>query len=218
VSGVPTPPRELWPQSGDFAESGQQSVQFLVESVGLRPDDAILDVGCGPGRLALALKGFLNAGHYEGFDVRADAVRWADDHIRRGDPHYTFRHVDVVNRAYQPAASVPASEFRFPYQDDSFTVGVLFSVFTHLVAEDTRAYLSEITRVLRTTGRVVATFFLLEGPGTVQTPNRTLEFVHNFDRYRAIARDIPEQAVAYSETDVRDFCREAGLELHEPIM
>src|SRR5262245_4056894 len=72
------PPRWLrFVGTGDFHTVGARFLQHCRELADLRPDEAVLEVGCGAGRIARALTGHLgSAGRYEGLDVVADAVRW----------------------------------------------------------------------------------------------------------------------------------------------
>ena len=76
------PPRELqdWVGLGGpsvFKATGDEFLGYLVDLCGLQPGDAVLDVGCGSGRMALPLTGYLNSeGHYAGFDVSRDAIAW----------------------------------------------------------------------------------------------------------------------------------------------
>ena len=62
---------------GDFHAMGEALLRQLVETAGLMPDDRVLDIGCGTGRVAGPLAGYLGApGGYAGFDVgRAAQLR-----------------------------------------------------------------------------------------------------------------------------------------------
>lgn len=60
-------PADLWRMKRDF------QIAFLKER-GLRPDDYLLDIGCGTLRGGIPLIGYLKAGHYYGTDVRPDVL------------------------------------------------------------------------------------------------------------------------------------------------
>src|SRR5262249_61657027 len=100
-----------------------------------------------------------------------------------------------------PEGSAAASEYRFPFEDQSFDFVVLTSVFTHLLPPDRDNYVSEVARVLRPTGRCFAAFFLLddearrggeEGRDAINVRFRRPGYWTNNER-------IPEAAVAYEE-------------------
>src|SRR5690349_17246603 len=61
----------------DFRASGDEFFSTMRELVDLQPHERALDVGCGTGRLARPLAGYLSeAGSYDGFDVAEIAIKW----------------------------------------------------------------------------------------------------------------------------------------------
>ena len=57
----------------NFAEVGQQFFDIFVRDGGLKPHHRVLDVGCGVGRMALPLTGYLTPpGDYDGIVVGAE--------------------------------------------------------------------------------------------------------------------------------------------------
>lgn len=208
----PVPPSHLWPDGRAFAPSAQRTARFLAMAANLREDARILDVGCGTGRLALGLRDHLGPdGRYVGFDVNREALRWARRHVGRGDPRLRFEHVDVYNGSYNRAGSIPPAEFRFPHDQDSFDLVVLYSVFTHMVTEDVRHYLDEIARVLAPGGTSVATFYLMDGPRVMRTPNETWDFSHRIDEFFTADPNVPERAIGYPEAIVTRLYEDAGM-------
>lgn len=78
----------------------------------------MLDVGCGSGRMALPLTGYLNReGRYAGFDVSREAIAWCTENISGSHPNFEFTAVDIQNGAYNPTGKYESSDFRFPYLD-----------------------------------------------------------------------------------------------------
>jgi SAM-dependent methyltransferase len=170
--------------------------------------------------MAEALTDYLNTdGSYVGFDIVPEAIRWCVENISPSHPNFSFRHVDVFNQEYNPDGSVSPDEFRFPYPEASFDFVFLTSVFTHMLPADVRQYLDEIRRVLRPTGRCLATFFVLndESIASARTGRASRSFGHKGDGFFYDRRDAPEAAVAYRERDVLAFLDAAGLELVRPI-
>lgn len=199
---------------------GELYLRLFVELAGLQRDESVLEPGCGTGRMAEPLAGYLSAaGSYEGFDVVSDAIRWCVENISSKHPNFRFRHVDVFNRAYNPTGRLDPEAFEFPYADETFGFVLLTSVFTHMLPSHVRHYLDEVRRVLRPGGRCLMTFFLLnrESIAAVRDGNASRRFAHEGDGYRYDIRDRPEAAVAYREDDVLRFCEQAGLVLSADI-
>jgi len=214
------PPRRLRQIiCGDFERGGNQDLELFKTLVGLRPEESVLEIGCGPGRMAVALARFLDGkGSYEGMDIDETFIRWCQEHITPRFPSFHFTHAHVFNKTYNPGGRVAACDYTFPYADNSFDFVFLMSVFTHMLPEDMKHYLLEIARVLRASGRCLITFFLLN-PGSlsmVQVGRAAFKFVNCFDGYRT-ATDVAEDAVAYDETFIRQLYQNCGLKLVEPI-
>ena len=224
------PPRRLGLPSQLHAVGAGLVEHALVDAAGLQPHERVLDIGCGPGRVAAHLSGYLDpaSGSYEGFDVMPAAIRWCQRQITPRHPRFRFQLAEVHNGSYSPAAQVDPSEYRFPYPDDDFDVAFAASLYTHMFASQVANYLRETARVLRPGGRAAASFFLLndeseellEGgiePGSLVSGG-TLDFGRDIDdgrggRYRTTHASNPEARIALHEADVRRLHAEAGLEI-----
>ena len=181
----------------------------------LEPHESVLDIGCGLGKLAVALTPYLDgSGRYEGIDIAVERVRKCREKVTAAYPNFRFRVADIYNKSYNPKGRLKAAEYRFPYADASFDFVFARSVFTHMLPGDVENYIAEIARVLRPKGRCLVTFFLIND-GTPRT--RVRKFPFDFGIYRTRAEDVPELAVAYRETYVRALLGEHGLRLIEPI-
>lgn len=193
---VAVPPRELqdWVGGGGpavFKATGDEFLGYLVDLCGLQPSAAVLDVGCGSGRMALPLTGYLNReGRYAGFDVSAEAIAWCTENISGSHPNFHFKVVDIHNGAYNPTGTYKSSDFRFPYPDESFDVVLLASLFTHMLPSDVEHYLHEIVRVLKPGGRSLITFFLLneESSALITQGKASFDFEHEMPGYRMTLR------------------------------
>jgi len=213
-----TPPRRLWHLIGsgrmDFHGSGDQLRDWLIEQ-GLTPDDRVLDVGCGLGRLGVALTGYLSPrGGYDGFDIMAPVIAWC----RRAFaayPNFRFQLVDVKSRRYHKGGGAPASGFVFPYGDASFDLVVLGSVFTHLMPDDMRNYLAEVARVTKPGGRCVISYYLMSAArrSDIDRGGGAFSFRHRGDGYWAEDAALPEAAIAYDDAEIAALFAANGLEI-----
>ncbi len=141
---------------GSYDALGEVEKQLLIQC-GLAPDHTLLDVGCGSGRLAKALVPYLGQGTFLGTDV----VRELLDYAAEGCPgHWKFAQVDDI---------------RIPFPTDAADFACFFSVFTHLLHEETYCYLLEAKRVVKPGGRIVFSF---------------LEFEHNWPIFEATYKTI----------------------------
>jgi SAM-dependent methyltransferase len=216
-----TPPKgKVFFGGGDFNRVGEEYFWYFVELGGLKPDERVLDVGCGIGRMAVPLTHYLDGrGSYEGFDVFPKGVAWCQEHITPKYPNFRFRVANIHNKEYNPSGRFAASEYEFPYEDGSFDFVFLTSVFTHLLPDEVENYLSEIRRVLVPGGRCLASFFLLneESLGSIRSGTSTIDFRHDFGGYHTKDRDTPEAAIAYPEGYIVGLYAERGLSIIEPI-
>ena len=209
-SGRLVPPRRLqFVGDGDFVGIGDEFLSHLVALCGLRPEDRVLDVGCGIGRLARPLAGYLSIdGAYAGFDVNAAGVRWCTQ--RYGHfPQFSFVHADVRNARYNPGGTGDPATYRFPYEDGSFDVAVLVSVLTHLTADVALHYLAQTRRVLAPGGRVLATAFVLDA----EAPEPAVKFGAASEGMAVVDPALPEEAVAFEEDWLLEALRSCGLDL-----
>lgn len=157
------PPRGMiFIGSGDFVKQGNHLLQLVIDLTGLSPEGSILDIGCGIGRLAVPLTGYLNhQGHYEGFDIVKTGIDWCNKNIASKYPNFHFLWINLKNDLYNLSTKQESTSFIFPYSKNSFNSIVLTSVFTHMMPKDVKHYLSQISNVLHPNGKCMATFFIL---------------------------------------------------------
>ena len=204
----------------DFAVLAERFLRFAVERCRLAPTGRVLDVGCRRGSWAVTLTGYLrDGGAYEGFDIVAEDIDWCRKRITFRHPNFAFRVADIHNQAYNPAGTVRASEFEFPYASGSFDFVFLISVFTHMLPADVAHYLSEIARVLRPRGTCLISAFLLNaGSRRLMAAGRSdVVFAHGEGAWRTVDPVAPEAAIAYDEAFLREGYRKNGLAIDEPI-
>ena len=219
-----TPPTRLMfdgiPDLAVFKRNGEEFFTHYVRLCALKPDESILDVGCGIGRKTIPLIKYLSdRGKYEGFDVVRSHIGWCQKAISKKHPNFHFQHVPVYNRHYNPSGRNSAEQFRFPFDDETFDFVVLGSVFTHMLPEEVSNYLSEVSRVLRPGGRSLITFFLVNGESVrlMHARKSALEFRNEHAIYRTVSDKVPEKAIAYDESYVMGLYGKNGLDILKPI-
>ena len=127
-----------------FHESGLSDAQTfygLFADAGLdftRPG-AILDYGCGFGRILRGLARIADTMELHGADVDADAVAWCHKNL-------TFAHFDSIS--VRPPSRYPTGFFVGAYG---------FSIFTHLPEDLHLSWLRELARVLAPGGILILT-------------------------------------------------------------
>jgi ubiquinone/menaquinone biosynthesis C-methylase UbiE len=215
------PPEDMiFVGEGDFIQTGNEFFKYFIELGNLKPHENVLDVGCGIGRMAIPLTRYLDKnGSYEGFDIVSLGIDWCQKNISTRYPHFHFQLADIINRFYTQNDHIRASEYKFPYEDESFDFIFLTSVFTHMLPEDMENYFSEIARVLKKNGRCLITFFLLndESLRLISAKETTQNFQFVFNGYRTVDINNPESAVAYDEYMIRDLYKKHGFTIDEPI-
>lgn len=215
------PPRRLNFVGGpDYRATGDEFMRYFTELAGLEPRHRVLDVGCGIGRMARPLTAYLaTGGSYDGIDIDRTGIDWCTANITARFPDFHFQRIDVLNKHYNPKGSVKASEYRFPFADGQFDLVFLTSVFTHMYPDDVEHYLSEIGRVLRPGGTCLITWFLwnAEAETLSREKKATVRFDFDLGSYRAMNKDVPEDAVSFRETDVLGLYRRNGLGIEPPV-
>jgi SAM-dependent methyltransferase len=137
------PPRRLMVRvagtadAGWFLRSGRAGFDAIAAHVPLAEVGAVLDFGCGCGRVTRYWADF--AGSVAGSDLDPAAVEWC----RRNLPFGRFE----VNGLEPPLA----------FEDGSFDLAYALSVFTHLPAALQIAWRDELLRILRPGGYLLVT-------------------------------------------------------------
>ena len=205
---------------GDYALTGRALLQQLVEYVGLQADDTVLDIGCGTGRLAAPLAGFLSpCGGYLGFDVARRAIAACRRRVGRARPDFRFVEADVANREYRAGGRQTEAAYRFPIEDLSIDVAVATSVFSHMQIGSIRHYLAETRRTLRPGGRMMFTAYALtpERLAALERGEGLFRFAPWRDGAWVVDPTSPERAIAHPLASLEAAVRDAGLEPLAPV-
>lgn len=139
---------------GEFDAIGLLYRELLIHHR-LQKDDYVIDVGCGSGRLAKPLSEYLT-GKYLGIDVVPELLEYARGIVARPDWRFEV-----------------ASGLTIPEKDATANMVCFFSVFTHLLHEETFVYLREAKRVLKPGGKIVLSFldFRVDGHWSIFESN-----------------------------------------------
>ena len=205
----------------EFKQNSEEFLRLYIELCGLKPDERVLDVGCGIGRKTVLLTGYLSArGAYEGIDIVKSGVDWCSHNISRKYPNFRFQLIDVYNKHYNPKGKQRASDYRFPFPDSSFDFVTLGSVFTHMLPRDTENYLAEVRRVLKREGRCLISWFLLnpESDGLIRSNKSALNLAFQVEAVcRTISVANPESAIGYDEAYVLGLYERCGLKIRDRV-
>jgi ubiquinone/menaquinone biosynthesis C-methylase UbiE len=223
---LPEPPQDLVPPEElrmwvlgpvQFLWSGQVFLRDFVKLADLKPSDDVLDIGCGLGRMAVAMTNFLEPeSRYEGLDIVPEAIEWCSGNITPRYPNFNFQRVNVYNEVrYNPEGQIRARDFTFPYEDDSFDFVICHSIFTHMYPEDVTNYISEISRVLRAGGKFYATYFLIneESLPKMESGEAMLTFPELLGSHRMDRKECPDGMIAHDEKLIMDLYERSGLEI-----
>lgn len=144
---------------GDFDVIGPIEAQ-IVQYAGLKDGMLLVDFGCGSGRGAHFISKRVNI-DYLGIDVVKELIDYAAQISPR---HYRF----AINHA-----------LTLPVTDRSVDMFCAFSVFTHLMHEESFLYLAEMKRALKPQGRIVFSFLEFAQPGHWHVFKATAEMRRN---------------------------------------
>lgn len=190
-----------------FVASGKAIVDELAGRGVLTPDSTVLELGCGCGRNAVAIKQFLSErGTYHGQDVDGEMIAWCKANL--ADSRTRFDHANVFSKVYNPGG-VSSKDYRFPVEDGSVSLVFAVSVFSHLLYADAEHYVRECARSLAPGGYLHMTLFVLDYLKGRLGDRWT--FSHELDRCFVDSLRYPEAAVAFELETMRALLGAHGL-------
>ena len=123
--------------AGNYKSFGDDIVRLLEEHAGLKSGLTLVEVGCGIGRVAMALAHhYGDQIHYVGFDIVRYGITWCREKISKSHPRYQFHYADIQNDMYNPMGRFAASSFVFPAPNAVCDLCFHSSVFTHMLADE----------------------------------------------------------------------------------
>lgn len=132
----------------------------LLRQFGMRDTASVIDVGCGAGRLTRQLERYPGI-DYLGIDVVPELLAYTRRKVARPD----FQLVLSPGNA-------------LPVPDGEADFVTFFSVFTHILHEESFAYLQHCWRALAPGGRVLFSFFEYDCPDHWPTFLSNVDWVH----------------------------------------
>jgi len=213
--GVP-PRGKIFIGHGDYKKQGEKFLAYFQELAGLKPEHAVLDVGCGIGRMAVPLTHFLSiSGSYEGFDIVKSGIDWCKKHITTEFPNFRFQYTGLYNQLYNTSDKADAGNFSFPYASGKFDFVFLTSVFTHMMPKEVEHYITEISRVMKPGATCLMSFFIVncESEDLMITQPSHMNFPMNKGYYRLHSSQVDTANVAYDEEWLLEKLETAGLKI-----
>jgi ubiquinone/menaquinone biosynthesis C-methylase UbiE len=131
--------------NGLLGRRGKRLRAMEADDLELRPGDRVLDVGCGPGRLAFAFAERVGpAGSVHGIDASVEMIKRASSQARKRGVAATFQ----VAFAQQ-----------LPFPDATFDAVACTLALHHVAEDDQRTAVGEMYRVLKPDGRLLIAEF-----------------------------------------------------------
>ncbi|WP_160169011.1 class I SAM-dependent methyltransferase [Bradyrhizobium sp. Ai1a-2] len=200
-------------------------MRSLAEHTPIAKDHYVLEMGCGIGRDAIPLTNIIGPnGSYLGIDIVRDSIKWCQQHISTKHPNFRFVYFDIKDQLHNPAGKRTTTEMTLPTADGSIDRIFLWSVFTHMAEVDITHYLREFARVLKPTGLILATWFIVDQEilakaRTVDLTPFHLRFEHQVEQ-DCYVNDLakPMGAVAYTKAAVSRMLEAANLALSVEVL
>ena len=137
---------------GMWDEVGALQANFLL-TMGLKPENTLLDMGCGSLRGGVKFVEYLNEGNYYGLDINDSLIAGGREELAKAGLESKNANL-LVDDAFK------ASQFKV-----DFDYALAISVLTHLSMDHIARCLAEIKDCLAPAGRFFGTYF--EAPRSV---------------------------------------------------
>merc|ERR1711879_60740 len=106
---------------GDFDKTGDEFLEHFIKIGKLKPDDKVLDIGSGIGRMTIPLTTYLSPkAEYWGMDIVKYGIKWCQSRITPRFNNFKFIHSNIFNFHYNPNGKGKAVDYKFPFEDNHF--------------------------------------------------------------------------------------------------
>lgn len=202
----PLPPVELRELAGPLEDHfyDNPTGELVFPEVPSERYDFVFDFGCGCGRIARQLIQQTEVPRrYVGVDLHLGAIQWCRRNLSRCAKSFEFRHQGIYNAGLNPRGK--AERLPFPVKDGAITLFIGWSVFTHTNEAATSHYLDELSRVLRSDGTAITTWFLFD--------KADFPMMQEFQNALFINEIDPTNAVIFDRGWLKRTASSAGLVL-----
>ena len=203
---LPLPPEKLRALVGLTEDSAFENHERtpIFGDVPVSAYKSVFDFGCGCGRIARKLiQQEPSPEKYVGIDLHRGMINWCTHHLVPAAPQFEFLHHDVFNLSFNPHGSREVAGF--PVADDTVTLFIAWSVFTHVNEAAAEFYLKELARVLHPDGVAVTTWFLFD--------KTSFPMMQEFQNALFINDVDPTNAVVFDYNWLRQRTAESGLRI-----
>lgn len=205
MSDLPLPPLAMRESVGptDPAAFDNPTGQPVFPQLPVEAYDSVFDFGCGCGRLARQMiQQSPRPSRYLGVDLNKPLIDWAQENLAPHAEGFEFGHHDVRYDPWNPGEDKPPTA-PFPTGDNSRSLVIGWSVFTHLLQAHAEYYMSEVARVLTPEGIFYGTWFLFDKAYYPMMQDfQDALFINDFD---------PTNAVIFDRNWLIDTAAENGL-------
>lgn len=198
--------------TGNHSLQNENFLQHIIELAGLNPDQAVLEIGCESGQMALPLTGYLSKkGSYNGFDSDKSGIDWCNKHIAIHHANFNFQFSEKNHFS----SSEETINLILPYSEKQFDFVFLTSAFTRLMPTQIEQYIDEISRVMKTGATCVMSLYIIncESEDLIIKKSAQMNFPFNKGFYRLQDATYNTPIVAYDEEWLLIKMESAGLKM-----
>jgi trans-aconitate methyltransferase len=178
----------------DYAKNSQNQFRWareLIPKLKLQGNEALLDIGCGDGKITAEIATCLPRGRAVGVDSSKEMIRLANENFpSKEHPNLTFQVMDARELTFQ-------NEF-----DVAFSNAALHWIVDH------RAVLAGVKRSLKPGGRLL---FQMAGKGNAQEILNIINELADLEPWKPFFSGMTFPYGFYDTQEYRAFLREAGL-------
>jgi trans-aconitate methyltransferase len=181
--------------AADYANNSKGQEHWAQELLGLlelRPDDRVLDIGCGDGRNTAAIAARVPRGEVVGVDLSEDMVSHAARHHSSGNLRF-----------------MQADASRLPFNDE---FDWIFSSATLHWVKDHRPVLAGISKALKSNGHLVAQ---MGGAGNGAALIQAFDAVRASEAWRGDFSGFESSYGFHHPDDYRPWLQQAGFNVTE---